>query len=48
VLQVCGLSQILVSYSQFCYVVLCINYVKLMVNTCGSYVNWLEIVRKLC
>jgi hypothetical protein len=31
-----GLLQILVSYSQFCYVVPCISSVKVIVNTCGS------------
>jgi hypothetical protein len=30
-----GLSQILVSCSQFHYTVLCVSQVKMMVNTCG-------------
>jgi hypothetical protein len=31
-----GLLQIFVSYSGFCYVVLSISQMKMIVNTCGS------------
>jgi hypothetical protein len=33
---VLGHFQILVSYSQFCYIVLCVTYMKVTVNTCES------------
>jgi hypothetical protein len=42
-----GLFQVLVSYSQFCYCVLFIISMKMIVNGCGSSVNYLNIVRKL-
>jgi hypothetical protein len=42
-----GLFQILVPCSQFLYVVLCISWLKMMVNTCGSLVQWLKIIRNL-
>jgi hypothetical protein len=42
-----GLFQILVSCSQFRYVVMCINLVKMIVNTCRLFVRWLKIIRKL-
>jgi hypothetical protein len=35
-LQVLGLLQILVSYSQFHYIELCVSYVRVIVNICGS------------
>jgi hypothetical protein len=41
-LQVLSLFQVLVSYNQFHYIVLCVSYVKVIVNTCGSSVKWLE------
>jgi hypothetical protein len=34
---VLGLFQTLVSSSQFCYAVLCVALVKVLVNTHGSY-----------
>jgi hypothetical protein len=45
-LQVLGLLQISVSYSQFCYTVLCMSYINVMMNTCRSKVKW-KITRKL-
>lgn len=42
-----SLFQILVFCSQFCDVVLCISWVKMIINTCGSQERWLKIVIKL-
>jgi hypothetical protein len=41
------LCHTLVSYSLFHYVVLCTSKEKMVVNTCGSQIRWLKIVRKL-
>jgi hypothetical protein len=46
-LQVLGLFHIFMSYSQFCYVVLCISHVKVVVNICGSQVKWLKKHKKI-
>jgi hypothetical protein len=44
---VLGLFQILVSYSQFRYDVLCASKVKMIDKTYGSQVRWLKTIRKL-